>query len=167
MAVPSFNPGDMATAAFANTWFLPAAAFKASDQSVTSSIAMVNDSDLVVTVLAGATYAFACYLDYEGGTQGSSDIRWQWVVPGGTVLRYQPQYQSTAGVLTGGTTALAGTVIIAGSSGAGVLCGATMIGTLAVSTTGGSLQLQWAQGTSSVTATIVHATSHLMLRRIG
>ena len=144
----------------------PLAIIKGADQSVTSSVAMQNDDALLVNVEANASYLLLCYLDYEGGTRGASDLKWQWAVPSGASLRYQrlcvdpssnPQF----------TTMSTATVGTAGSNGAGVLQGVTMNGTLTTSATPGTLQLQWAQNTSSATATIVHAQSSLALWRIS
>lgn len=145
----------------------PLAAYKSADQPVTSSTVLVNDNALSVSVLASATYHFQCYLDYEGGTGGSADIKWQWTVPSGAVMHYHAAYQGAGGSANVGNTNTASTSIAARTQGAGTLCGTTMTGTLTVSVTAGTLQLQWAQNTSNGTATIVHAGSSLALWQIA
>lgn len=144
----------------------PLAVIKPNDQSVTSSTVLVNDTSLVEAVDADATYLFACYLDYEGGTQGSSDIQWEWSGPSGYTLRYWSGHITTGGAFV--MTSYKGTDNpSAGSNGAGVIQGAFMFGTLVVASTAGNLQLQWAQNSSSATPTIVHAQSCLALWRVS
>ena len=77
---PNILAGQRITAALLNS-MQPQTVIKPTDQSVTSSTTVVNDNDLVSAVLASATYIFTCYLDYEGGTTGSSDLKWVWSVP--------------------------------------------------------------------------------------
>ena len=116
---------------------------------------------------ASAHYEFACYLDYEGGTQGASDIKWQWAIPAGATLRYQCNRVDLSGNVSIGTTQVAADVQTARTNGAGNLLAVIMHGTLVMSSTPGNLTLQWSQNTSSATATIVHAQSYLKLVRIG
>jgi hypothetical protein len=54
----------------------------------------------------------------------------------------------------------------AGTSGSGNQWTMRMSGTVTVSTTPGTLQLQWAQNTSNGVGTIVHAGSGLLLVRV-
>jgi hypothetical protein len=144
----------------------PLAVIKGADETVTSSTTLQNDDALVLPVVANGTYIFWCYLDYEGGTQGSSDIKWQWAVPASATLRYWAGYIGTTGTLHGSATITGGTSVSAGTGGTSVLMGAFMKGTLIVSSTAGNIQLEWAQNTSSGTGTIVHAQSELTLWRI-
>ncbi len=167
MPLVSFAAGSRITAALLNE-IQPLNVIKPADQSVTSSTTLVNDNALSLPLaVANATYQFACYLDYEGGTLGSSDIKWTWTIPAGATMRYTATYVSTAGTLVASATYLSSTSVVAGTSTAGVLQGATMTGTLLVGATTGTLQLQWAQHTSSGTATIVHAQSGLSLVRVS
>jgi len=145
----------------------PISIIKQADESVTSSTVMQNDNELVLNLpTINAQYLFALFLDYEGGTQGSSDIKWQFTVPSGAALRYTGAWIGTGGGAVTGTLNSAGTVQNAGSSGAGNTHGILAVGTLQVATTTGTIQLQWAQNTSSGTATIVHAQSFIAMWRI-
>jgi hypothetical protein len=165
--LPVYSPGQSLPAADVNSWLLPVVVVKAADQFKTSTTVLANDSELFVPVAAGCTYLFDCYLDYEGGVQGASDLQMQWTVPAGALLRYQPVGTFSSGVQHTGETNVAGTNFAPGTNGAGVLRGITMRGTLVVAGTSGNLQLQWAQNTSSATATIVHAMSYVKLQRVG
>ena len=143
----------------------PLAAIKGSDQSVTSSTTLVNDTALLLPVVANAAYLFECFLDYEGGTGGSSDLKWGWLVPSGATLRYQGLYEGTSGTSYFDSNTESA-IPAAQSAGAAVLKGVGMHGTFLTGSTAGTLQLQWAQNTSSATATIVHAQSFLALWQV-
>lgn len=141
----------------------PLAAIKGTDQSVTSSTALVSDSALFLQVAANAGYFVVTYIAYEGFTQGSSDMKWQWTGPAGATLSLTDVYYPTSGGIGANTniaaiTALS-TVRTSGTSGAGVKLAQLMFGTLTTGGTSGTFQFQWAQNTSSATATIVHAGS--------
>src|SRR5262245_26161469 len=106
-------------------------------------------------------------LSYKGGTAGASDLKWAFTAPSGAVLRYGVSYNSTG--LTGQVAIYhVGTdVVAAGTNGTGNVLAVTMQGSLTTSSTTGNLQLQWAQNTSSATATTVGTGSVLVLTRIG
>ena len=145
----------------------PLCVIKSADESVTSSTTLQNDNQLLLPLLvANTTYKFECYLDYEGGTAGSSDLKWTWSVPSGATLRYQASFVNISGNQQVATTLKDTDTGIAETATAGVLKAVLMVGTLLVGSTTGTLQLQWAQNTSSGTATIVHAQSELTLWRI-
>jgi hypothetical protein len=145
----------------------PLAAYKSADQSITSSAVLTNDSALFVSVLASATYYFKMYIKYEGGTQGSADMKIGWAVPTGTTMSYERLALNTSGAADVGTpTDQSGTPTF-GSNGAGNSRTLVAEGTVLTSTTAGTLQFKWAQGTSNGTATIVHAGSALVLWQIA
>jgi hypothetical protein len=144
----------------------PLAAVKGTDQSVTSSTVLVNDNTLFVPVLASVTYFLILQVIYEGGTQGSSDLKFAWTAPSGAAMSVQQSSITTAGGSTiGFVRGLSGST--AGTSGAGNKWGLQLTGTFSTSSTAGTLQFQWAQNTSNGTATIVHAQSALCLWQDG
>ena len=145
----------------------PLAVEKPTDQSVTSSTTLVNDTALSAAVAASATYLFYCYLDYEGGTGGSSDLKFQWTVPASATLRFTLIGTDASNATVVSSTKSDTTSYTLRSAGAATLQAALMIGSLVVASTAGTLQLQWAQNTSSGTATKVHAQSFLSLWRIS
>ena len=138
-------------------------AYKSSDQSVTSSTTLVSDNALFLPVVANATYDFFCYLNYTGGTQGSSDIKLQWTVPPGRRCASSRSESAPAAAWASGTPTAPRPRSALGTQGSGTLCGATMIGTLIMSSTAGTLQMEWAQNSSNATATTVKAQSLLRL----
>lgn len=167
MGIPTWAAGQVLTASDVNSWFVPLAVYKSADESVTSSTVLQNDDVLLVSVAASASYRFECFINYEGGTQGSSDIKWGWTFPSGLTMRYGADYLSTGGTVQVGAIKIQTDTPTAGSTGAGNLRYIRMHGSVLVSSTAGTLQFQWSQSTSSGTATIVHASSYLMLDRLA
>lgn len=145
----------------------PIAVIKPVDQSVTSSTTLANDADLFTGVAASATYLFACYLNYEANTSaGQGFIQYKWNVPSGATMRFTAIGVTSLALVQSATTQQENTAYSLGAGGAGVLQAATMLGSLITAAASGVLQLQWAQVSSSGTATIVHAQSYLALWRI-
>ena len=163
---PAFFAGQIITAALLQS-LAPLNAYKAGDTPRATNTTLANDPDLSIPVAASAVYFLICYLDYEGGTLGSSDIKVQWNAPAGATLRYQAFGTNTSGAVASQGTRTQGTANAFGTAGAGNLQGLTMWGTLFMSTTPGSFVLQWAQNTSNGTATIVHAQSAMILLRLA
>jgi hypothetical protein len=167
--VPSYGVGQVLPSADVDQWFLPIVAQKAADTSRASNTTLSADPDLVVTVSANATYEFTCFLRHSGATT-PGDIKWNWVIPSGALLRYTAVHNE------GSTTGLGNSIIInaAGDvvfdengAATGTEVGAFLHGFLNVAATAANVQLQWAQNASSGTATILKQYSHLILRRIA
>ena len=165
MAIPVWVPGQILSSSDVNSWLAPNGVIKQADQSVTSSSTPISDTELVLPVAASAQYMFQLFLDYEGGTLGSSDLRVLWGLPSGAFMRINAKYRDNVGNIHEDLVNDA-TTVICGSNGAGVLRSAEFTGTLIMGSTAGNMQLRWAQGTISGTATIVHAWSGLALQRM-
>lgn len=167
MPVPTWSVGQVLAAADVNSWFVPIAAIKTADQSVTSnSTTFVSDTELLVPVVATGTYQFECYLNYEGAN-AAGQLKWKWAVPTGTTVRYQSIFQGTGGSAVVQLTNIAGDTPNANTLGPGTLMAASMTGTVIIGSTAGNMQLQWCQVSSNATSTIVHPQSCIILRRIG
>lgn len=162
---PTWEIGEVLTAAGVNAWLVPATQSRTADQSVTSSTALVDDNTLAAAVAANATYHVEAVLIFVGGTQGSSDLKIAWTAPAGVTMNWV-----AAGKNTGGTNTWTdaqttpGATVALGTSGATVRM-AKIEGTLVTGATAGTLQLQWAQNTSSGTATTMKTGSVLQLTR--
>lgn len=166
MPIPTFTTGQVVAASDVNSWFVPLAATKANDQSVTSSTVLVSDSDLVLSVAASATYVVSGYLNYAGAAQGTGDLKLTFTVPAGATLSYTLVRMDTAGA-TGLTNPSGATVTNVAGTSAVADRSVFISATLVLGGTAGSLQLQWAQNTSSTTATVVRARSWLWAQRIA
>lgn len=154
------------------TFAIPSVVVKTADESVSSSIAPQDDNELFLTVAANASYRLNMHLLVNSaGTTG--DLIFRFNAPAGSRLS-----ASSAGIDQGATT-------VVGSMNAGAIqdvttfptsppfgygtvastIGIITVGTLIVGATAGTFRLQWAQFTSSATATIIKAGSSLELVR--
>jgi len=170
VAIPTWSSGQVLTAADVDSWFVPLVAYKTADEAVTSSTTLQNDDDLFVSVAASATYQLIAYFIYDGGTTGSSDLKIGWTFPSGLTMAYGHIGMTTSATITEASVATSSDQTNNpqfGSDGAGQNRAAYLLGTVFVSTTAGTLQLQWAQGTSSGTATHMKKGSWLQLQRVG
>lgn len=165
MPVPVWSVGQVLTAGDVNSWFVPLAAYKASDQSVTSSVTLVNDSALVIPLAANAVYDFELFLVINGPALGTGDFKMGWTYPAGTTMVYARAGFDTTNTWVFNKT-LQTDVVAFGTTGSGVPV-IRCSGTVVTAATAGNLQLQWAQNTSSTTATVVKAGSDLTAQRIG
>ena len=133
---------------------------KSSDQTVTSSTTLVNDSQLKFAVAANETYIFQAWL-YTYAADGTPDIKVTFTGPSGsTVLWSSSQVIFNAG----GSTTL--TVVSAGGTAADLFVDSNLraiqlYGTILNSSTAGDLQFQFAQNTSSANGTSVKAGSSI------
>jgi hypothetical protein len=154
------------TAATGLAWATPSAGAtiksvrKSSNQSVTSSTTLVDDSQLLFAVEANATYLFNIFL-WVYAADGTPDIKLTVTGPSGSSIAFSPSTYYATG---DGTTAL-GTVATGG-----VTFGAFVdanernqlyFGSILNGGTAGNLQFRWAQNTSSGTATTVKAGSYI------
>jgi hypothetical protein len=133
---------------------------KSSDQTVTSSTTLVNDSQLKFAVAANETYIFEAWL-YTYAADGTPDIKVTFTGPSGsTVLWSSSQVIFNAG----GATTL--TVVSPGGTSADLFVDANLraiqlYGSVLNGATAGDLQFQFAQNTSSANGTSVKAGSYI------
>ena len=133
---------------------------KSSDQTVTSSTTLVNDSQLKFAVAASETYIFQAWL-YTYAADGTPDIKVTFTGPAGSTV-----FWSSSQVIfnAGGSTTL--TVVAPGATTADLFVDSNLraiqlYGTILNSSTAGDLQFQWAQNTSSANGTSVKAGSSI------
>lgn len=119
-----------------------------------STTTLAADPDLTLTLPRPGTWAFELWLNYTGGTLGSSDLKMAMVYSGTSTFGVW----GVSGINTSSTSAITangrgiGTnTLTVGTSGA-TFYTVDIKGTVVISTTG-TLALQWAQNTSSATAT--------------
>jgi len=156
----------LTVAAGAPSWATPAAGAtvktvrKSSDQTVTSSTTVVNDSQLKFAVAANETYIFQAWL-YTYAADGTPDIKVTFTGPSGSTV-----FWSSSQVIfnAGGSTTL--TVVSPGATTADLFVDSNLraiqlYGTILNSSTAGDVQLQWAQNTSSANGTSVKAGSSI------
>lgn len=167
MAYPELLAGEILTAAKI-TARQTSTVWKTVDQSVTSSTTLVNDNILSFAVSANATYSVELVLAVTAATAG--DIKIDWAVPTSSTGQRAcigAEVASTNGgdTLARLTRSTDWTTDVTYGGGGVNDYRVTELGLLSTAGTSGTLQLRWAQGTSSGTATIVRAGSYLRIRR--
>jgi hypothetical protein len=168
MAVPTWVVGQVLASADVNNWFVPLAVKKPSTQSVISQATTIqNDTALVLPVAASAIYEMRALIIYNAAA--AADIIIGWTGPSGAAMDWVSD-----GLITSESTGIdavsRSAQVIGSQPGVGGDPTNRVIlpyGILTTSTTTGSLQFQWMQSVSSLTATQVVAGSALILRRIG
>lgn len=141
---------------------------KTADESVTSSIVLQDDNELLFTAAANATYEVWAFLHYIGVNAGGI-LKIGWAGPASATFDWTASGLATGAIATTGNLdasylSLASTITLGGGANDVV---ARPSGLLVTSATSGTFKLQWAQGTSSATATTVKAGSFLAYRRIA
>lgn len=134
---------------------------KTADESVTSSTTLQNDDHLFFSVAANEIWAVKFVLLYTGATAG--DFKVNVTVPSGATYRLgiHGLQETAAGATTFQTSTLtegSGSYVF-GCSGASAL--GILDGTVEIGANAGTIQLQFAQGTSSGTATTLFAKSYV------
>jgi len=168
MAFKIFGVNEYLSSGDTNAYFAQQQiAIKSADESVTSSTTVQDDNHLFMTLNANTNYWVDGSLITDGAVGG--DFKMQFVVPSGTIrwLANGPVSAATATVTdvdrnykVGSTTTVMGT-IASGTNSVILLAGIVRVGA-----SGGTFKIQWAQGTSSATATRVRANSILRCVRM-
>ena len=160
---PNINAGTTPTATVLNE-MLPLEAMKAASTSRTSTTTLTADPDLTFALEANAAYDFELELLYNGGTNGSSDLKFAFAGPSGWALTFGAMITGIPlGVASIGGTE--GSTVTVGTGGTSTPLYTRLSGRLVTSGTAGSLTLTWAQNTSSGTATTLTAGSKMRARR--
>lgn len=144
------------------------------NQTVTNSTTMVNATNMSVPVVANATYVFECNLSVSGGNS-AGDIKFGFTMPTGAQVDYGGQ-----GLDIGlGSSTAVGTINAQGQENQtspttalsyGVSGNVTRImitGQLRMSSTAGTLQLQFAQNSLSATGSVLRARSFMTVTRVA
>jgi hypothetical protein len=141
----------------------PLSAYKGSNQSSANSTTLAGDNALFLALQANAVYSFIAVLGYNGGTQGSSDLKLGWSLPSGASMGYSLYGNTTSGSATDGPWYTASSTPALGTNGTGTNLGGVAQGTVATGSTAGTMQLTWAKNsTSDSTLTTVLAASILL-----
>jgi hypothetical protein len=143
----------------------PLTALKTGDTHRTNTT-ITDDPDLSIALEASSWYEFRAYLNYEGGPQGSSDIKWTFSVPAAAGMRYQRTLVDTSGSPSVGITQLGADNVSARTNGAGNLLAVTMEGTIKTDVTAGPVTFRFAQNTLHATDVILHSHSRMSARKI-
>ena len=125
---------------------------KTTDQVVTNSTTLVDDTDLKFPVYEYNSYYFVANIEFTSGT--TSDIKLAFTVPSGAVLRWGPingmKVDPAGSIVVQGQETTSGNAISFGYASVGSRQLITVTGYVECSAgENGNLQLQWAQNTAS------------------
>lgn len=137
---------------------------KTAIESVASSTTLQNDDHLFFTAVAGQNYRFRCVLFVTNSGTQLADLKVAFTFPAGT-MTFGVNALDTAATspigsanMTAIPSATSGTSTIAVAAGSDNV---TIIEGFFVCTTGGTVQLQWAQNTSQASATSLNVNSYI------
>lgn len=148
------------------TSMLPITVAKAVDETVNNSNTLQNDNELVLAVTANAVYHLQMFLLYN--TTDAADIKIAWTYPTGMTMTwthraFDSSITAVTGVIYMGALTEVNTVSMGGAGSNSI--GLMINGLVRVSSTAGSLQLQWAQNSATAVNTKVLANSWMKLTR--
>lgn len=168
---PSIAAGDELTAELLLS-MLPRFVVKAANTTRTSTATPADDTELTLPVEANATYFVEFFLYYSA--INAEQFRTEWSVPTGTT--------GNRNVIGAGSTAnqssldnVSGrfgihgyaTNVIYGTRNSTNQCYAVETATVTTGGTSGNVTLQWAQGTSGSTGTVLYAGSMMRVTRLA
>jgi hypothetical protein len=137
---------------------------RSSDLAISTNTVLTNDAQLLLALVANATYEFSGVIAYNG-SNSASDLQLAFTIPAGATIRWS--------VDQGGTALSVSSITASGAAASTFHCDATpannqsifVSGVVVVGGTSGNLQLQEAQVTSANTTTIL-TNSHLKATRV-
>lgn len=142
--------------------WLPQAAAKTADESVTGSTTFQSDDHLLFTGVAGATYWFS--LNLKIAVSASYGFKWKWSLPTGASGKAIYSFITNGTTYTGGTGIAVGTgtghTTSFSSSSPNVISGYITFGDA------GTANFQWASNVAG-TATVIYSGSNLSVIRIS
>lgn len=164
MALKTFTPGEVLTAADVNTYLTNTLfARKTADESVASSATLQDDNELQVAVAANSIYELTAVFIYEA--DAAADFKWAFAGPAGTTfLGGHATHYGSGGTLQSDVFDGSDT---SGGNGAGNLRTAHVSALVSIAGTSGTFKLTWAQSTADATATILKTASFILLRRVA
>jgi hypothetical protein len=177
LTFPTFSAGQRVPASYLQALSddvagLVPAVMKTADQTVTNNSTLQDDAELLLPVVANATYEMNALVIYSGTTAG--DCKIAWTAPAGSALDW----------VSGGLDPAVGAAAVVGSrnfeiraltdfaqsggTGAGNKLAIVPSGTLYTGGSAGTFRMQFAQFVAAAaTSAVVYARSKLSLRRIA
>lgn len=142
---------------------------KTADESVSSSTTLQDDDVLLFAVGANEVWVADLYLYLSATNLSLADFKMAFTVPSGSTMNLwwanhdNDEEARVSGAITQTTVSGTGIAVIIGSGATKSLVHVMFY--VAVGTTAGNCQLQWAQNTSDAGATTVKDGSFLIARR--
>jgi hypothetical protein len=146
---------------------------KSSDQSVTSSTALVVDSELIFAIGANETWQFELVIlhlgaeagDFKMAVKGPSGVAGIWSAFGAITVAVSGAYNLNAGARS--TWDNSATLAFGNQGASALSASANVKGVARNGATPGNIELWWAQNTSDATGTTIKTDSYLIARRVA
>jgi hypothetical protein len=133
---------------------VPQIVTKTTDQAISNSATLTDDTELKYPIQVSQKYYFDCYLDFT--SEATIDIKIAFTIPSGASLRWSPvngiKVDTTGTIVSQIQTTVSGTAVSFGYIGAGSRQQLFLQGYVLCGTNAGNLQLQFAQDTAGVIA---------------
>lgn len=146
---------------------------KGSDQSITSSTVLTNDTALSLAIPAPGTYIADLMVYATSAANAAGDLNVGFSFPTGT-LHYSTPGALDPSIASGNTGTVTGSAILSATSGTSVIGVGLSTVTFGihvhahfVATASGTLQFMWCQNSTSVSASTVKAGSHMTMRQVA
>jgi len=144
---------------------------KHTSESTASDTTLSNDAELKFPVKANGVYVFEVHLMIQA-ISTAPDIKLGWSVPAGTTMLWAPiihdntqMYWSTTKVSDTPQFLFSEATVHIFATGVGTI-GCYLRGTIFVSSTAGTVFLQWAQNSSNITSITVRRGSFIKFRKL-
>lgn len=143
-----------------------ASAYKTANQIVTNSATLVNDTHLLLNVVANATYIVQGFIQYNAAT--AADFKWNWTFPAGATFSYYFPGPGTAATAPETAPLMTSTSTATGArGGTGGSIGVPVMGVLSIAATAGTFRFQFAQNAATAGDLTVYAGSFIQLYRVA
>lgn len=171
---PQIAAGQRITTAMLGA-LAPEYVMKTSAQTVTNSVVLVPDTELLFPIVGGGQYEMECFIRFS--SLQAAGIKWQFSAPAGTSFNvlYGGPGSANATQADANTTEMRW-AIHGNTTSTGMTDPRNSISlhtwTIATANftagaTPGNVQLQWAQLVANATGSVVQAQSYIRYRRIG
>jgi hypothetical protein len=145
---------------------------KTADQSVTSSITLVNDTHLSYAISGAGTFIFELFLFAVASADPGGGVRYGFTFPAGTMhyginVPISSLASGTSGSGDWAATLSATSGVAAGVGGTSTSTTLHRVAGRFAATASGTLQFQWAQASSSANTTTLKAGSFMRVQRVA
>jgi hypothetical protein len=143
--------------------------YKAATESVTSSTTLQNDDVFAFASLPiNSAWELESFLPFDGAADPAGGLKMSFTGPAGASM-YFVTYGANTGALSSYDVVVQGVGAagrVMGTNG-GTIMSCRLSGSVVIGSTAGTLQFQWAQGTSNATPTRILGSAWMKLTRIG
>jgi hypothetical protein len=140
---------------------------KTADETVNNSAALQNDNHLFFSIAANEVWALDCFLIWTDSNVSAGALKVGWTFPSGCTGTWTLIAKRAGDIYLHGADPVALSATAQSDFGQTADQPALIRATVVNSTTAGTLQMQWAQASASVSDTIVRTNSTMIAHKIA